>query len=87
MASKAQIGKQWRQQKQSAEPLTPPNVPIYYRERDQRCAGSWMQDTNGKFRTMKNHRCSEACTWTFAQAMEWLNATPIDLSRMRLSAA
>lgn len=64
-------GKQWRQKRTSTDPLAAPGAALTWETRDPQCAGSWMLESNGRFKSMMRHRCSRACYFTLAEAMAW----------------
>ena len=66
-----QSGKRWRQERSSSDPLVAPGAAITPNTRDSQCAGSWMLETSGKFKSMRAHRCSRACYFTLKEAMAW----------------
>ena len=64
-------GKNWRQSRDSRDPLAAPGAALIHNTRDSQCAGSWMLETSGKFKSMRAHRCSRACYFTLSEAMSW----------------
>ena len=39
------------------------------------CTWGWKYTRSGQVRD-RRHVCNEACSWTFAECLDWLNATP-----------
>lgn len=75
---RGQHEEQWRATRRHADPLFPPDAGYpSVGVRDKACIGASYIDRDGRRRAVRAHRCSDACTWSMAQALAWLAETPL----------